>query len=339
MPEIAFRKPKLVKAHYLRMPHDFVQSVVDDFSEVDKLIYESLSSRIPLVKQIAGYLIEAGGKRLRPLLVLLCAKACGYEGRDHIKLAVVIEFLHTAMLLHDDVVDASDLRRGRKTVNAAWGNPASVLVGDFLHSRAFEMMVEIGNLRVMEILSHATNTIAEGEVQQLANVRNPDITEQSYLQVISRKTAMLFQAASHSGAILADPDKATESALRDFGLHLGLAFQLIDDLLDYEGNATDLGKNVGDDLAEGKVTLPLISAMRNGTRDQTGFIRRAIMAGGAENLSAVINTVKDTGGLAYTEACATKERDEALCCIDGVASSIYRNSMQNLVKFVVDRSN
>ena len=321
------------------MQHDFFQSVVDDFAEVDELIRESLSSRIPLVEKIAGYLIEAGGKRLRPLLVLLCARACGYEGKDHIKLAVVIEFLHTAMLLHDDVVDASDLRRGRKTVNAAWGNPASVLVGDFLHSRAFEMMVEIGNLRVMEILSHATNTIAEGEVQQLANVRNPDLTEQSYLQVISRKTAMLFQAASHSGAVLAGADKATESALKDFGLHLGLAFQLIDDLLDYEGNAMDLGKNVGDDLAEGKVTLPLIIAMRNGNKDQAGFIRQAIMAGGVENLSSVINTVKDTGGLAYTETCATKEKDEALGCIDGVASSIYRNSMEDLVEFVVDRSN
>jgi len=321
------------------MSHDFFQSVVDDFSAVDELTKKSLTSNIPLVEQISGYLIDAGGKRLRPLLVLLCARACGYEGRDHIKLAAVIEFLHTAMLLHDDVVDASDLRRGRKTVNAAWGNPASVLVGDFLHSRAFEMMVEIGNLRVMEILSSATNTIAEGEVQQLANVRNPDLTEQSYLEVISRKTAMLFQAASHSGAVLAGADQKTESALRDYGLHLGLAFQLIDDLLDYEGNAMDLGKNVGDDLAEGKVTLPLIVAMRNGDKSQTNFIRHAIMSGGVENLSAVINTVKETGGLQYTESSARKEREEAIDCIERVSPSIYRDSMESLMEFVVERSN
>ena len=321
------------------MSHDFFQSVVDDFSAVDELIKKSLTSNIPLVEQISGYLIEAGGKRLRPLLVLLCARACGYEGRDHIKLAAVIEFLHTAMLLHDDVVDASDLRRGRKTVNAAWGNPASVLVGDFLHSRAFEMMVEIGDLRVMEILSSATNTIAEGEVQQLANVRNPDLTEQSYLQVISRKTAMLFQAASHTGAVLAGADQKTESALRDYGLHLGLAFQLIDDLLDYEGNAMDLGKNVGDDLAEGKVTLPLIVAMRNGDKSQTNFIRHAIMSGGVENLSAVINTVKDTGGLQYTESSAREECTEALRSIACVTPSIYRDSMEDLMKFVVERTN
>lgn len=321
------------------MSHDIFQSVVDDFSAVDELIRESLTSNIPLVEQISGYLIEAGGKRLRPLLVLLCARACGYEGRDHIKLAAVIEFLHTAMLLHDDVVDASDLRRGRKTVNAAWGNPASVLVGDFLHSRAFEMMVDIGNIRVMEILSSATNTIAEGEVQQLANVRNPDLTEKSYLQVISRKTAMLFQAASHAGAVLAGADEKTEIALRDYGLHLGLAFQLIDDLLDYEGNAMDLGKNVGDDLAEGKVTLPLIVAMRNGDKNQTNFIRHAIMSGGVENLSTVINTVKDTGGLQYTESSARKERTEAMSCIERVSPSIYRDSMESLMEFVVERTN
>jgi octaprenyl-diphosphate synthase len=320
------------------MPPPFFQSVVDDFDAVDILIKQSLSSNIPLIEQISSYLIDAGGKRLRPLLVLLCARACGYEGRDHIKLAAVIEFLHTAMLLHDDVVDGSNLRRGRKTVNAAWGNPASVLVGDFLHSRAFEMMVEIGNLRVMEILSEATNTIAEGEVQQLANVRNPDLSEQSYLQVISRKTAMLFQAASHSGAVLAGADGATETALKDYGLHLGLAFQLIDDLLDYEGNTQDLGKNLGDDLAEGKVTLPLIVAMRNGDKDQSGFIRQAIMSGGVDNLHAVLNTVKDTGGLSYTESCATRERTEALDCINGVQPSDYRTSMESLIEFVVDRS-
>ncbi len=321
------------------MSTPFYQSVVDDFAEVDQLIQHSLSSRIPLVEQISSYLVEAGGKRLRPLLVLLCAKACGYDGRDHIKLAAIIEFLHTAMLLHDDVVDESDLRRGRKTVNAAWGNPASVLVGDFMHSRAFEMMVEIGNLRVMEILSQATNVIAEGEVQQLANVRNPDFSEQSYLQVIYRKTAMLFQAASHTAAVLAGANQATESALRDFGLHLGLAFQLIDDMLDYAGNAQELGKNVGDDLAEGKVTLPLIIAMRNGDNAQANFIRETILAGGTEQLPAVTEMVRNTGGLRYTMSRASMEQEKAMKCIHMVTPSKYRNSMENLVKFTIERSN
>ncbi len=321
------------------MSTPFYQSVVDDFAEVDQLIQHSLSSRIPLVEQISSYLVEAGGKRLRPLLVLLCAKACGYEGRDHIKLAAIIEFLHTAMLLHDDVVDGSDLRRGRKTVNATWGNPASVLVGDFMHSRAFEMMVEIGNLRVMEILAQATNVIAEGEVQQLANVRNPDFSEQSYLQVIYRKTAMLFQAASHTAAVLAGANQATESALRDFGLHLGLAFQLIDDMLDYAGNAQELGKNVGDDLAEGKVTLPLIIAMRDGDKAQANFIRETILAGGTEQLPAVTEMVRNTGGLRYTLSRASMEQEQAMKCIHMVAPSKYRISMENLVRFSIERSN
>ena len=321
------------------MSTPFYQSVVDDFADVDQLIQHSLSSRIPLVEQISSYLVEAGGKRLRPLLVLLCAKACGYEGRDHIKLAAIIEFLHTAMLLHDDVVDESDLRRGRKTVNAAWGNPASVLVGDFMHSRAFEMMVEIGNLRVMEILAQATNVIAEGEVQQLANVRNPDFSEQSYLQVIYRKTAMLFQAASHTAAVLAGANQATETALRDFGLHLGLAFQLIDDMLDYAGNAQELGKNVGDDLAEGKVTLPLIIAMRNSDKAQANFIRETILAGGTEQLPSVIEMVRNTGGLRYTMSRASMEQEKAMQCINMVTPSKYRNSMENLVKFTIERSN
>lgn len=320
------------------MTPPFSQPVVDDFVKVDALIRDSLSSHIPLVEEISRYLIEAGGKRLRPLLVLLCARACGYTGQDHIKLAVVIEFLHTAMLLHDDVVDASDLRRGRETVNARWGNPASVLVGDFLHSRAFEMLVEIGDLRVMEILANATNTIAEGEVQQLANVRNPDLTEQSYLQVVFRKTAMLFQAASHCGAVLAGADPKTECALRDYGRHLGMAFQMIDDFLDYTGNTEDLGKNVGDDLAEGKVTLPLIIAMREGNPDQAGFIREAIISSRTDNLKDVIGTVMATGGLAYTESSAGREQKKALACIADLPSSIYRDSMESLVDFVVNRN-
>jgi octaprenyl-diphosphate synthase len=320
------------------MTYPFLTSVQDDFRAVDELITSNLSSDVPLVEEISAYLINAGGKRLRPLLVLLCSLACGYNGRDHIKLAAVIEFLHTAMLLHDDVVDASDLRRGRKTVNAAWGNPPSVLVGDFLHSRAFEMMVEIGNMKVMQILSRATNIIAEGEVQQLANIRNPETTESAYLETISRKTAMLFQAAAHSGAVLAGANETTEEALRDYGLHLGISFQLVDDQLDYLGNTAELGKNVGDDLAEGKVTLPLIIAMRNGNAEQKRFVKDAIMAGGVENLDAMVEIVEQTGGLRYTSDMAHRERCLAVDCLKSIDDSIYKTSMDSLVNFVVDRS-
>jgi len=304
---------------------------------VDDLIRSNLNSEVPLVEEIAAYLVEAGGKRLRPLLVLLAAKACGYNGREHIKLAAVIEFLHTAMLLHDDVVDESDLRRGRKTVNAAWGNSPSVLVGDFLHSRAFEMMVEIGNMRVMEILSRATNVIAEGEVQQLCAVRNPDTSESEYMEIISRKTAMLFQAAAHSGAVLAGADEKAEKALRDYGLHLGVAFQLVDDQLDYEGDAQELGKNVGDDLAEGKVTLPLIAAMRNAGTEDSEFIRKAIRNGGVENLPQMIELVNNTGALDYTAGQAKQEKCKALDCLGELEESRYRQAMNVLVNFVVDR--
>ena len=319
------------------MKYPFYTVVANDFTAVDQLIIGSLSSRVPLVEEISGYLIEAGGKRLRPLLVLLAANACNYKASKHINLAAIIEFLHTAMLLHDDVVDESDLRRGRKTVNAAWGNPASVLVGDFLHSRAFEMMVEIGNMRVMEILSRATNTIAEGEVQQLGNIRNPDTTEANYLQVIARKTAMLFEAASHSGAVLANASEAEEKALQGYGLHLGLALQLIDDILDYEGTTADLGKNVGDDFAEGKVTLPLIIAMRNGDDGQRAFIRDAILSGDISEIAQLLSIVKATGGLQYTSDMARAEVDKAINCLASLPSSKYTQAMQNLAEFAVAR--
>jgi octaprenyl-diphosphate synthase len=320
------------------MKYPFYTVVATDFTAVDQLIIGSLSSRVPLVEEISGYLIEAGGKRLRPLLVLLAANACGYGANKHINLATVIEFLHTAMLLHDDVVDESDLRRGRKTVNAAWGNPASVLVGDFLHSRAFEMMVEIGDMRVMEILSRATNTIAEGEVQQLGNIRNPDTTEASYLEVIGRKTAMLFEAASHTGAVLAGASATEEQALQGYGLHLGLAFQLIDDILDYEGTTADLGKNVGDDFAEGKVTLPLIIAMRNGDESQRTFIRDAILKGDISEMEQLLAIVKATGGLQYTSDMAQAEVDKAIKCLTNLPPSKYTKAMQNLAEFAVARS-
>lgn len=319
------------------MTHPFYAVVADDFAAVNHLIVDSLSSHVPLVEEISHYLVEAGGKRLRPLLVLLSANACGYREREHIKLATVIEFLHTAMLMHDDVVDESQLRRGHKTVNASWGNPASVLVGDFLHSRAFEMMVQIGNMRVMEILSHATNTIAEGEVQQLGHVHNPDITEQEYLEVITRKTATLFQCAAHSAAVLSGADKQQEAALRNYGLHLGLAFQLIDDMLDYGGDTRDLGKNVGDDLAEGKVTLPLILAMRNGDAEQSKFVRKAIEHGGVDNLHEIVDTVQATGGLQYTADLAHAEREKALACLEKITDTRYQSAMCSLINFVVDR--
>jgi octaprenyl-diphosphate synthase len=320
------------------MNYPFYTVVASDFAAVDRLITASLASNVPLVEEISAYLIQAGGKRLRPLLVLLAANACGYQSDKHIQLAAIIEFLHTAMLLHDDVVDDSSLRRGRKTVNATWGNPASVLVGDFLHSRAFEMMVGVGDMRVMDILSRATNTIAEGEVQQLGNIRNPDTTEANYLQVISRKTAMLFEAASHSGSVIAGANTAQEEALRGYGLHLGLAFQLIDDILDYEGTTADLGKNVGDDFAEGKVTLPLIIAMQNGDGQQRAFIRNAILKGDVADLDQLLTTVKITGGLAYTNDMAHAEIKKAVDCLAHLPPSDYTEAMQTLAEFSVARS-
>lgn len=316
-----------------------VYSVVEkDFQAVNALIINRLSSHVMLVEEISNYLVTAGGKRLRPLLVLLSAKALNYDNDKHINLAAIIEFLHTAMLLHDDVVDASDLRRGRATVNATWGNPPSVLVGDFLHSRAFEMMVEIGDMRVMEILSHATNTIAEGEVQQLANIGNTTLTEESYMEVIYRKTAMLFEAASHSGAVLAQATPEEEDALKHYGAHLGLAFQLVDDALDYEGNSADLGKNVGDDLAEGKVTLPLIYGMRSGNKGQTALIKKAIKEGGLDYLSEVIATVKSTGAIQYTIEKAGIEKGKAIDCLEQLTDTPYRQAMYNLAEFAVNRS-
>ncbi len=321
-----------------KMKLPFLTVVENDFGAVNQLILESLSSHVPLVEEISNYLIEAGGKRLRPILVLLSAKACGYQQTQHISLAAIIEFLHTAMLLHDDVVDASDLRRGRKTVNAAWGNPASVLVGDFLHSRAFEMMVEIGDMKVMQILSHATNTIAEGEVQQLTNIRNPHITEADYLQVISRKTAMLFEAASHSGAVLAHGTLEQQTALQAYGLHLGRAFQLVDDVLDYKGTADDMGKNIGDDLAEGKATLPLIVAMRDGEPDQADFVRQAILNGGVENLDRIAQIVEAAGGLKYTSELAVRETTAAIESLASLPDSPYKTAMLNLAEFSISRN-
>ncbi|TLF49560.1 octaprenyl diphosphate synthase [Halomonas urmiana] len=311
--------------------------VADDFAAVNRTILDQLASRIPLVETIGQYIIESGGKRLRPLLVLLAARSLGYEGDKHVTLATLVEFMHTSTLLHDDVVDESHMRRGKATANDSWGNAPSVLVGDFLYSRSFQMMVEVGSMRIMEVLSQATCTIAEGEVQQLTNVGNPDTDEAAYFETIQGKTAMLFEAASHSGAILADATPEQEAALQHYGRHLGLAFQLIDDLLDYQGDAEAMGKNVGDDLAEGKPTLPLIQAMAVGTPEQRTLVRRAIRQGGLDHLDEVLAIVRDTGALDYTRARAEEMADKALAQLDALPDSPYRDSMARLARLAVDR--
>ena len=312
-------------------------TVADDFSRVNDLIVKRLASDVPLVEKIAQYIIESGGKRLRPLLVLLSSQAVGYKGDDHLKLAAVIEFLHTATLLHDDVVDTSDLRRGRSTANARWGNAPSVLVGDFLYARAFEMMVELQDLRIMNVLSHATAVIAEGEVLQLTNVKNPDLSEAMYMEVIHNKTAMLFEAASHTGALLAEAAPHQQAALRDYGKHLGLAFQLVDDILDYRGDAEAMGKNVGDDLAEGKTTLPLIHAMAKGVEDDRQLIRRAIRKGGLDELPAILQIVESSGALEYTMAKAKEQATLAAGCLDNLPASDHKQALGLLAEQAVAR--
>ncbi|MDX1465713.1 MAG: octaprenyl diphosphate synthase [Halomonas sp.] len=311
--------------------------VADDFAAVNRTILDQLASRVPLVETIGQYIIESGGKRLRPLLVLLAARSLGYAGDKHVTLATLVEFMHTSTLLHDDVVDESHMRRGKATANDSWGNAPSVLVGDFLYSRSFQMMVDVGSMRIMEVLSAATCTIAEGEVQQLTNVGNPDVDEAAYFETIQGKTAMLFEAASHSGALLAGATPEQEAALRDYGRYLGLAFQLVDDLLDYQGDAEAMGKNVGDDLAEGKPTLPLIQAMAAGTAEQAKVIRQAIRKGGLERLEEVLAIVRDTGALDYTRAKAEEMSAKALAQLDALPDSPYRDSMAHLARLAVDR--
>ncbi|MGB5471925.1 MAG: octaprenyl diphosphate synthase [Gammaproteobacteria bacterium] len=311
--------------------------VTDDLERVNDLIRGSLHSDVALINQLSHYIINSGGKRLRPLLVLLSANACEYTGDQHINLAAVIEFIHTATLLHDDVVDASQLRRGNMTANALWGNEASVLVGDFLYSRAFEMMVDANDMRIMEIMSHTTNTIAEGEVLQLLNCRDADTTEQRYMDVISRKTARLFEAAARIGAVLGHQPEDMEQALADYGLHLGIAFQLIDDVLDYSASPEDTGKNLGDDLAEGKPTLPLIHAIHMGTPSQTRLIRRAIENGGHDNMQAVCAIIESTGAIPYTAQAAQREADLAIGALTALPESAYKDALYSLAEFSVNR--
>ncbi len=305
---------------------------------VDALILRRLASDVVLINQIGHYIVDSGGKRLRPLVVLLAARASAYEGGRHIDLAAVIEFIHTATLLHDDVVDASELRRSRETANALWGNATSVLVGDFLYSRAFEMMVDVGLMRVMEVMSHATNRIAEGEVLQLLNCNDPDTTEGQYLEVIDRKTATLFEAGTRLGAILAGAGTDKETALAAYGLHLGRAFQLVDDVLDYASDSATLGKNVGDDLEEGKPTLPLIQAMAKGNAEERSLIRDAIEHGGKDRINEILAVVERTGAIEYTASLARAESDLAQQALRALAPSPYREALAGLADFAVART-
>ena len=311
---------------------------LDDMQAVDRIIHERLYSEVALINQLGHYIVNSGGKRLRPLLVLLSARACGYGEGHHHELAAIVEFIHTATLLHDDVVDASDLRRGRETANAIWGNEASVLVGDFLYSRAFEMMVEVGSMRIMEILAHTTNTIAEGEVMQLLNCHDPDTSEERYMDVIRSKTAKLFEAAAQLGAVLGGQPEAAERALAEYGMRLGTAFQLVDDVLDYSADPHETGKNIGDDLAEGKPTLPLIHAIRRGTPEQAQVIRHAIEHGGLETIEAVRQAIESTGAIAYTAEAARAEADKAVAGLSNLPDSPFRDALYALAEFSVNRT-
>ena len=308
-----------------------------DMDAVDKLISASLESDVSLVSQVSEYIVMSGGKRLRPLIVLLASRALAYEGEQHIRAAAIIEFIHTATLLHDDVVDSSARRRGKDSANTVFGNQASVLVGDFLYSRAFQMMVDIGDMRVMQILADATNTIAAGEVLQLMNVHDPDTTEENYRQVIYRKTARLFEAGAQIAAVLSASDEATETAMVAYGRHLGTAFQLIDDALDFSSSPDELGKNIGDDLAEGKATLPLIYAMQNGTADDRKTIRDAILEGGLEHLDRITAIMKSTGALRYTAAKAEEAAKHSISALAGIPESEYKQALVTIAELSVRR--
>ena len=316
---------------------DVAALAASDMRAVDSLISRSLESDVALVSQVSEYIVMSGGKRLRPLIVLLAARALGYEGEQHVRAAAIIEFIHTATLLHDDVVDSSERRRGQDSANTVFGNQASVLVGDFLYSRSFQMMVDIGDMRVMQILADATNTIAAGEVQQLMNVHDPETTEDEYQQVIYRKTARLFEAGAQIAAVLARQDDAVERAMIRFGQHLGTAFQLVDDALDYDASADELGKNLGDDLAEGKPTLPLIYAMQNGSDAQRKLIREAILAGGREQMSDIQAAIQDTGALDYTAQRARDAADAAIAELGKLPNNEFRQALVSLAEFAIQR--
>ncbi len=315
---------------------DLLAPIARDMKHVDAVIRERLNSEIVLIRTIGDYIVSAGGKRMRPALVLMIARALGYQGKHHHLLAAVVEFIHTATLLHDDVVDESGMRRGRQTANAVFGNAASVLVGDYLYSRSFEMMVEVDSMRVMAILSEAVKVIAEGEVLQLLNVHDPDVSQARYLQVVRFKTAKLFEAAARVGAVLADATPEQEAAAGTYGRHIGTAFQLVDDVLDYGGDAEALGKNVGDDLREGKPTLPLIRVMQTGTDKQRVMVRRAIETGDGD-FAAVAQAIQDTDALAHTVSAARHEADLARTALAHYPASEFHESLIEFCAFAIDR--
>ena len=316
-----------------------IQALVSgDMAGVDALIRARLASDVVLIQQIAEHIIAAGGKRLRPMLVLLAARAMGYGGRDHLQLAAVIEFIHTATLLHDDVVDESDLRRGRSTANALWGNAPSVLVGDFLYSRSFQLMVELERMEVMRILADTTNQIAEGEVLQLLHINNPDTDEAAYLRVVERKTAVLFAAATRLGAVLGDAGADAERALHDYGLNLGIAFQIADDVLDYTADAAALGKNLGDDLAEGKATLPLIHAIAHAPEAEAAELRRIVEEGDTTAMPAVLAAIQSTGGIAHAGRRAQEYAGRALAALEPLPHNEFRAALAGLAHHAIHRS-
>lgn len=337
---------KQLKTSAPEQPDNYIDTlhglIYEDMQLVDKLIHKSLQSDVVLINQVGHHIVNSGGKRLRPALLLLITQHFGYSGSQHINLAAILEFIHTATLLHDDVVDASILRRGQETANQKWGNEASVLVGDFLYSRAFQMMVDTNSMRVMDILSEATNTIAEGEVQQLLNSHDPDTTEVSYIDVIQSKTAKLFEAAGRLGAILGERELDDEQAMARYGMHLGTAFQLIDDVLDYSTPNSALGKNIGDDLSEGKPTLPLLYAMWHSSDKDANIIREGILNGGLENIDIIQKIIMETGAIEYTAEIAQKEADLAIESLqrfsdNNNSGTKYLDAMVKLAKFSVER--
>ncbi|WP_372625556.1 octaprenyl diphosphate synthase [Arsukibacterium sp.] len=322
------------------MTLDDIRQLSDaDMAAVNQHIFSQLTSDVALINQLGIYIVNSGGKRLRPLLAVLAARALGYQGNKHLSVAAIIEFIHTSTLLHDDVVDESTLRRGKQTANAVFGNQASVLVGDFLYSRSFQMMVSLDDMRIMQILADATNVIAEGEVLQLMNVNDPDTSEQSYMQVIYCKTAKLFEAATQLAAIIAEQPEAVVNSMKQYGMHLGTAFQLIDDVLDYQADAAELGKNIGDDLAEGKPTLPLIHAFKHGTPTQQALIRSAIVDGnGMSHLDEILTAMLQTDAFGYTRAIAEQEAEKARRALDTIPESAYKQALIALANMAVSRS-
>ncbi|GHF78294.1 octaprenyl diphosphate synthase [Thalassotalea marina] len=326
----------------LAFPMDLqqIQSLAQaDMNSVNELIYQQLQSDVALINQLGIYIVNAGGKRMRPMLSVLAARAMNYQGDKHIDIAAIIEFIHTATLLHDDVVDESEMRRGRETANALFGNSASVLVGDFLYTRSFQMMTKLNNMKVMDILSDATNIVAEGEVLQLMNCNDPDTTEESYMQVIYCKTAKLFEAATRLAAVISEQSEEIELAMQEYGKYLGTAFQLVDDIMDYTADAKEMGKNVGDDLAEGKPTLPLLYAMNNGNEAQKMLIRDAIEnCTGMDNLEAILTAMKDTGALEYTQQIAEQEADKAIAALTILPNTPYKEALIALAHIAANRS-